>query len=208
MLACLFDADSSFGLRCTDEAGRTFVDRNGDLFARVLEFLRTGRFIVPSEIRGEKRVMDREIMVRLLEEAQYFGLQNMVSAIRTIISCDEVNSIHEYLTLGYRTVPDLGNIGLSPVQILQYANMAKNKTLRDELFEHLDPVVISAEAHAGRIVVCRGGPKFPNASGISVDAIGEILIKACSYPPNPKFEKGGKVHPIARFEEVRLLRFP
>ncbi|CAF1043203.1 unnamed protein product [Didymodactylos carnosus] len=33
-----------------DECGRLFVDRNSDLFAEILDYMRTGEFILPEEV--------------------------------------------------------------------------------------------------------------------------------------------------------------
>lgn len=84
MLAALFDANSNFHRQTHDDEGRPFLDRHPDLFEYVLEFLRSGRFTCPTDLSTDDQVMTDPFMLsKLMAEAEYFGLDQMLTVIRT-----------------------------------------------------------------------------------------------------------------------------
>jgi len=54
-----------------DESGRIFVDRNGDLFAYILDYLRTGQFYPPELERHRRLLMDEALFFNYPELLQY-----------------------------------------------------------------------------------------------------------------------------------------
>jgi len=66
-----------FSRGCTDEVpGATyFIDRNGDLFEHVMEFLRSGR---PPLFWDDIKGFDKPRYKALLAEARYFGVHRLV----------------------------------------------------------------------------------------------------------------------------------
>lgn len=75
MLAKLFDEDSPFGELSLDQEGRPFLDRNGDDFAHILDYLRRGGRLVGAEKLGPN------IYAKLRDEAEFFGLAGLVDAV-------------------------------------------------------------------------------------------------------------------------------
>ena len=63
-----------------DESGRVFIDRDGDLFAYLLNFMRTTKLYLPQSIILEKRQ-------QLLGECDYFGMDWLAQRIRGEVSC-------------------------------------------------------------------------------------------------------------------------
>jgi len=57
----------------TDEDGYAFIDRNGSVFEYILDFLRDGELLVPSEPYIQKR---------LLKEAEYYQIQPLITALK------------------------------------------------------------------------------------------------------------------------------
>jgi len=53
-----------------DDKGAIFIDRNGELFIYILDYLRTGRFIIP-ESRRDQRLLSNEL--------EFYGFQNLLS---------------------------------------------------------------------------------------------------------------------------------
>jgi hypothetical protein len=78
MLAKMFSEDMRPSE--TDENGAYIIDRNGELFAIILEFLRTGNLWVPTHMRKE---MDFDA---LQLEATYYGLDGLLSLLSEHVS--------------------------------------------------------------------------------------------------------------------------
>lgn len=77
MLARKFDPASPFRGAALDSAGRPFVDRDGDVFATVLKFLRNrGSLPKPHEMSAEE-------LAELNYEAEYFCLDSLKSFVET-----------------------------------------------------------------------------------------------------------------------------
>jgi len=68
VLAKMFDADSRFGKITQDPQGRPFLDRNGDTFALVVEYLRNGCTLTEGEISG----LSSKDISKLQRGADYF----------------------------------------------------------------------------------------------------------------------------------------
>ena len=68
MLGKMFDPDGSFQIT-KDETGAAFIDRDGDLFRHVLNFLRNGSLRLPEQF-GETEA--------LREEADFFQIIPML----------------------------------------------------------------------------------------------------------------------------------
>ena len=73
MLARLFDPDRGFAPLRTDSAGRPFLDRDGELFAIVLNYLRRGGSLV-----GAPR--DAATLGALRADASFLGLAGLEAA--------------------------------------------------------------------------------------------------------------------------------
>mmetsp|Transcript_3500 Transcript_3500/g.11558 ORF Transcript_3500/g.11558 Transcript_3500/m.11558 type:complete len:355 (-) Transcript_3500:76-1140(-) len=69
-----------------DEAGRFFVDRSGDLFSYVLDYLRSGHWLL------RDRAADFEFMDALREEASFYGLEQVKDRL-------PMPRISEYVTI-------------------------------------------------------------------------------------------------------------
>jgi hypothetical protein len=76
MLAKLFDPDSPFKQFKADSVGRPFLDRNGDTFALVLDFLRRGQRLVGSSNWSEGT------HALLLDDAEFYCLYGLSCAIQ------------------------------------------------------------------------------------------------------------------------------
>ena len=79
VLAKMFDTDSPFGKITQDPQGRPFLDRNGDTFALVVEYLRNGCTLTEEEI-SELSTKD---ISKLQREADYFSLTSLAIATKT-----------------------------------------------------------------------------------------------------------------------------
>ena len=207
MLARLFDPESAFGAHCVDEEGHNFIDRDGKLFQYVLDYLRTFTFIIPLQIQGEKTVQNRELLVRLLLEAEYFGLDQMVISIQAGI---RRGSVDFYKQLGFTTLSDLKRLGFSDV-----FELSRNVDRR-EFFDSLTSVALSAEKHCNKRVMWIGGPQIQYMNigyyraAVCPDrtADGEVEIKFCEH--NGSFGKDSHKEPshaISKFDGVRLMQF-
>ena len=75
LLSNMFAVDSPFGDLTRDHDGRPFIDRDGDIFASILKYLRNGGNI--------PRLHDLSLLdlAELREEAEYFSLKNLVDVI-------------------------------------------------------------------------------------------------------------------------------
>jgi hypothetical protein len=73
MLANLFDESSAFDEVDRDPSGRVFLDRDGDSFAVVLDYLRRAGRLVGRH--------SEDMLSRVREDAEYFGLAGLVTAI-------------------------------------------------------------------------------------------------------------------------------
>ena len=73
MLANLFNERSAFDEIDRDPAGRVFLDRDGDSFAVVLDYLRRAERLVGKH--------SADMLSRVREDAEYFGLDGLVAAI-------------------------------------------------------------------------------------------------------------------------------
>eukprot|EP01044_Picomonas_judraskeda_P016727 COSAG03_NODE_3023_length_2281_cov_1.570119_2_plen_340_part_00 len=73
MLANLFDKGSMFNAIDRDSAGRLFLDRDGDSFAVVLDYLRRAGRLVGRH--------SADMLSRVREDAEYFGLAALVAAV-------------------------------------------------------------------------------------------------------------------------------
>merc|ERR1712142_440543 len=60
-----------------DGQGRFFIDRNGDLFGRILDYIRTGTLLLPTSFNE---------MEALLEEAKHFKLKSLVEEVEERIA--------------------------------------------------------------------------------------------------------------------------
>jgi len=208
MLARMFDPQSAFGAHCVDEEGRIFIDRDGKLFHHVLDYLRTFTFIVPLQIQGEKTGQNGELLVRLLLEAEYFGLEQMAVSIQANI---HRGPIPFYQQLGFTTISDLRRLGFTA------ANIEGKDVDRTEFFEALTPVALSAEEHRNMRVMWIGGPEIKYMSighyqaAVCPDrtADGQVQIKFCECDGTleGKYSKGEPPHAISKFDGVRLMQF-
>lgn len=94
-----------------DSQGRVFVDRDGPLFRFVLDFLRSGRLLLPEEFRE---------LARLKDEARHFGLDALVTCLSA--TSDPPATVGPYpgqpgyITLGYRGTFAFGRDGLADVK--------------------------------------------------------------------------------------------
>ena len=78
LLGRMFDDDSNFGSIPSDENGAVFFDRDPEIFRWILDFLRR---------RGRSVGMPRSELVPFLrDEADYFGLVNLVAACDAAIT--------------------------------------------------------------------------------------------------------------------------
>ena len=210
MLARMFDPDSAFGAHCVDEEGHVFIDRDGKFFHYVLDYLRTFAFIVPMQIQGDKTEHNRELLVRLLLEAEYFGLQQMAIAIQNNIRQGSIGFYHQ---LGFTTVTDLRRLGFIATDF----EFSKGFRFdRKEFFESLTPVALSAEEHCNMRVMWIGGPKIRYMdigyyrAAVCPDraADGQVQIKFCGRDGSfGEDTKGEQSHAISKFEGVRLMQF-
>ena len=72
LLGKMFDEDSSFrAAAMKDDSGAYFIDRDGQIFAVIIEFLRSGKLWKWPQF--ERR--------RILYEAEYYGLQSLIDAL-------------------------------------------------------------------------------------------------------------------------------
>lgn len=79
-------ASEEGGLGTTvDDAGRLFVDRSGDLFSYILEFLRSGHWLL------RDRASDLEFLSALKDEAHFYGLESR--------ECTLLPQVSEYVTV-------------------------------------------------------------------------------------------------------------
>ena len=211
MLARMFDPDSAFGAHVVDEEGHIFIDRDGKLFQYVLDYLRTFTFIVPLQIQGEKTEQNRELLVRLLLEAEYFGLEPMAISIRSNIRRGEIRF---YQQLGFTTVSDLKRLGFTALDI------EGRHVDRREFFESLTSVALSAEEHRNMRVMWIGGSKIKYMSigyyqaAVCPDrtADGEVQIKFCEgdgsfSKDSPAASAKEPSYAISKFDGVRLMQF-
>ncbi|XP_031625520.1 BTB/POZ domain-containing protein KCTD12-like [Contarinia nasturtii] len=102
-LAELFDennqSSSSF---MKDAKGRYFIDRDGDTFRFILDYLRDDVIQFPDGFRGKRR---------LIKEAEHFKLDNMIKSMQTIS-----DSHNGCITIGYRGSFGFGKDGLADVK--------------------------------------------------------------------------------------------
>lgn len=70
-----------------DEQGAYFIDRNGEIFGVILDFMRTGEFLVPQNI--DIRMVERE--------ARYYGLDDLVSQILILQMPQEPEITNTYI---------------------------------------------------------------------------------------------------------------
>ena len=75
MIGKLFSDNNPFGLPSVDANGRVFIDRDGDAFVHVLNYLRrSGNLVgVPTDIA---------LLARIKNEAEYFGLTGLVEQLK------------------------------------------------------------------------------------------------------------------------------
>lgn len=81
MLAAMFSGRHRI---LTDEQGRYFIDRNGGIFALILDWLRSSNVPPPTQNDGEKEA--------LLREAKYFGLQRLVEGLEEELGLTNQNT--------------------------------------------------------------------------------------------------------------------
>lgn len=86
MLANLFNERSAFDEIDRDPAGRVFLDRDGDSFAVVLDYLRRAGRLVGKH--------SADMLSRVREDAEYFGLQGLVAAIDAYNEAAEAERAH------------------------------------------------------------------------------------------------------------------
>lgn len=83
MLATLFSLDSPFGPMPTTSAGIPFLDRSPDTFALLLDYLRrAGRLVGHTSC-------SLDTLARLREDAEYFGLAGLASAVDEVVQARE-----------------------------------------------------------------------------------------------------------------------
>ncbi|XP_037291123.2 BTB/POZ domain-containing protein Ktl [Rhipicephalus microplus] len=91
-----------------DSQGRIFVDRDGALFRFILDFLRTGRLLLPEEFRE---------LARLKAEAEHFRLDALVTCLSATSDVPPpFPGQPGYITLGYRGTFAFGRDGLADVK--------------------------------------------------------------------------------------------
>ncbi|KAH7954851.1 hypothetical protein HPB49_022099 [Dermacentor silvarum] len=91
-----------------DSQGRVFVDRDGALFRFILDFLRSGRLLLPEEFRE---------LARLKDEAQHFRLDALVTCLSATSALPApFPGQPGYITLGYRGTFAFGRDGLADVK--------------------------------------------------------------------------------------------
>ncbi|KAG0432530.1 hypothetical protein HPB47_020760 [Ixodes persulcatus] len=97
-----------------DSQGRVFVDRDGPLFRFILDFLRSGRLLLPEEFRE---------LARLKAEAEYFKMDTLVACLSATSDLQVPASSlipfpgqPGYITLGYRGTFAFGRDGLADVK--------------------------------------------------------------------------------------------
>ena len=95
MLGKMFDPDGSFQIT-KDETGAAFIDRDGDLFRHVLNFLRNGSLRLPEQF-GETEA--------LREEADFFQIIPMIEALKgvTIELVEKIDETRDHVTRHYFT---------------------------------------------------------------------------------------------------------
>ena len=71
-------ANTETGTWPVDERRRIFIDRDGELFAHILNFLRNNELLVPLD--------DPVLVTKLLREAQYFQIQILVDQLMVLKS--------------------------------------------------------------------------------------------------------------------------
>eukprot|EP01116_Phalansterium_solitarium_P021774 TRINITY_DN6924_c0_g1_i5.p1 TRINITY_DN6924_c0_g1~~TRINITY_DN6924_c0_g1_i5.p1 ORF type:complete len:374 (+),score=-6.71 TRINITY_DN6924_c0_g1_i5:474-1595(+) len=127
MLAAMFSGRHSLE---KDENGCVFIDRNGDLFGIILEWLRTG--IAPQNL-------DRFTRERLLEEANYFQLGKLHALLtnndndRKDTICQLVFQVHDYEpSLAQYGGPDPGSCSISGGRFDPHAPCSHAQTWRLE----------------------------------------------------------------------------
>ena len=81
MLAKMFSGNMRPGMK--DSHGRFVIDRDGDLFAVILQYLRTGGLYIPLQLRT---AMDYDAM---LFEANYYGLEGLAALLEPYASQPE-----------------------------------------------------------------------------------------------------------------------
>lgn len=75
MIAKLFAKESPFGVMPTDAHKRPFIERDSDVFALIMDYLRRGgRFVGVSGLSVDT-------LAKLRDDAEYFGLAGLVKAV-------------------------------------------------------------------------------------------------------------------------------
>jgi len=130
LLGQMFTGESSVKL-IKDSKGKYFIDRDGVLFRYVLDYLRNQKIVLPENFHEKDR---------LRNEADYFGLPEMVKSISAVsfsgrlstmtqnkshmIQSNSINSTAQnaegktcgYITIGYRGTFAFGRDGLADVK--------------------------------------------------------------------------------------------
>ncbi|XP_071485391.1 BTB/POZ domain-containing protein KCTD8-like [Diadema antillarum] len=119
LLAELFTGRSESGLLHRDSRGRYFIDRDGQLFRYILDYLRTHKLLLPEDFTE---------VSRLYEEARFYrlaGLMSMLGSSGHTNAAASANSLPTngasgkaagFLTIGYRGTFAFGRDGLADVK--------------------------------------------------------------------------------------------
>ncbi|XP_011676650.1 BTB/POZ domain-containing protein KCTD12-like [Strongylocentrotus purpuratus] len=119
LLAEIFTGRSESDLAHRDSRGRYFIDRDGQLFRYILDYLRTHKLLLPEDFSETSR---------LYEEARFYRLAGLMSllgsspsphtnaASNSISSNGTPGKAAGFLTIGYRGTFAFGRDGLADVK--------------------------------------------------------------------------------------------
>eukprot|EP01098_Paradermamoeba_levis_P011598 TRINITY_DN4986_c0_g1_i1.p1 TRINITY_DN4986_c0_g1~~TRINITY_DN4986_c0_g1_i1.p1 ORF type:complete len:230 (-),score=58.14 TRINITY_DN4986_c0_g1_i1:208-897(-) len=116
-----------------DETGAIFIDRNGEYFAPILEFLRVGELDVPKHIS----------LRAIYREAQFYCLQPLLEAIKKLEHPEPEKKLSRLRNDGYYTRKnrDYNEAFLFLAEgIFIYSISAANPVDNLKLYKHLTPV--------------------------------------------------------------------
>ena len=112
-----------------DSRGRFFIDRDGQLFRYILDYLRNSRLTLPEDFTEKER---------LLAEAEYFQLKGLIKALKQQIGPSKSDTKRQtgYLSLCVRGSYAFGRDGVADVKFrkLQRILVCGNVALAREIF--------------------------------------------------------------------------
>ena len=148
LLAEIFTGRSESDLIHRDSRGRFFIDRDGQLFRYILDYLRTHKLLLPDNFTETSRLYEEARFYRLAGLMSMLGSSSQANAtVNTALPTNgSSGKAAGFLTIGYRGTFAFGRDGLADVKFRKVSrilvsgkvSMAR-EVFRDTLNESRDP---------------------------------------------------------------------